>query len=152
MLTWERCRNFKSLPFCSQTMNPRNFFTERVRRSRQEAPQQESPITGNQNFSSVTPYTKKVKIPEFQISPVLRTLNMSGLGQDNGMLHFGAFWDKSIGGAVSRCCIQYVQPGYCVGLPYTSTGVANSAMCREFHISWGNTRWSPLLRRYTDAI
>jgi hypothetical protein len=60
-------------------MNPRNLFTERIRRSRQEAPQQESPTTGHQSFSSVTHYTKKVKIPKFQISPVLRTLKVSSL-------------------------------------------------------------------------
>jgi hypothetical protein len=44
-------------------------------RSRQQAPQQETPTTGRQTPSAVTPYVIKRKMPEFQIASVLQTMD-----------------------------------------------------------------------------
>jgi hypothetical protein len=77
MLTWEKCRNFKSLSLSSQALNPRNFLTERLRKSRQQVPQQGTPTTGYHTPSAVTPYVNMGKMPEFQIATVLQPNNES---------------------------------------------------------------------------
>jgi hypothetical protein len=61
-----------------QTMKfQRDFFTERLRKKSATSSQQETPTTGHQTPSAVTPYVNMGKMPEFQIAPVLKPSNIS---------------------------------------------------------------------------
>jgi hypothetical protein len=73
----ERCRNFNR----SRSAN-NEYFNEisslnASENSRQQVPQQETPTTGHQTPSAVTPCVNQGKTPEFQIAPVHQPNNKS---------------------------------------------------------------------------